>query len=274
MDLRFELGERPRALLRAYEALEYLRVPEAMLQYSEMFGSTFAALAGIRRYLEKRHVPYGTLFREIVAGSCDAELAALLDGLDTAADDTGFLGQVRDRLTADFAKYDGAIASSIKDVYGFGMPKSATIVLGRRGSHTAAFMMDSAGDDVLIAFATGSDEEPGAWISILTHEILHGLMRSAGVFMNNRKASEVEELLLEYSVPKGFLAERMGMADKADLQYAYENSLRRNYSKEISRQVRATVEEYISNVDRSMIWRGVMKAFPDCVDADAIARLG
>ena len=274
MELRFETCIEVRRLLCAFQILSGSRIPDGMLKYPELFGDTFVALSGVLAYIERKQGGFAAAFRDVIAGNVATELAQPLDKLSAMIDDPELIERAQRVITTSLSDHGDAVASAIKETFGFSMPRSTTIVIGSwSGNNNSGHMIDVADDDVLITFSVTPTLQNDRMLGILVHELLHGLIQSSGIFVRSKKASMVEELLLEYSVPYGFLAERIGMAAKMNLQQAYENSIWRNYPEDLSKQVRKVIEEYIAKGDSSMIWEGVGQVFPDCVNDEAIISL-
>ncbi len=273
MELRFLLDEKAKKLLYASEVISHGHIPEAMLQYPNMFNGPFPALAKISAYARKRQMYFGKLIIEVEGNNADKELLELLEGLDAGKDDDALLGSVKDALVSDLSKYGSGLAANIKEVFGFALPNSVTVVLGQQNEGSGGSMLGADDGEITVGLFTSHETKTEEFFGVLAHEILHGLISLYKPLLRNKKASDLEELLLEYSVPHGILAWRIGLDKKFDTQFSYKNSLRRGYPEEMSMKVKEMVEKYASGNSHTTIWDEIKSAFPDCIDENRIGTL-
>lgn len=270
MQLKFSLEPRARKLFDLSQIFGAMRLPPAMLQYPYFFGKTFQNAVAVEAYGAKRRKNYGKLLLELTDGNIDGELSDLLERLDISIGDEAFLNSVKERLSSDFEKYESALTQNIKRIFGFELPESAMVVLGQCSYGSAGSMLHSDGKKVVIGFATSTAENNPRLFGVLVHELMHGLVREKNIFYKSREAQDAEELLLEYSVPEGLLAWKIGITEKPDFQFSYENSIRRGYREADSKKIKEVVERYAASDEDSVIWDSVKEAFPGCINATAI----
>lgn len=176
------------------------------------------------------------------------------------------LDAVAENLRENYKMAEEGIRREIRRIFGFELPERVSVVLsdsfywqGGGGSFIAARK-----DDVLVSLEVSlsmakNAREAKYSVPVLLHELLHGLIDNYGVIESagsDKPSNWFEESLLDYFVPDGIMAYRLGLRKERTLKECSERSSAfRPYAKDVSKELLPLIEEYSRMEDAPTVWK-------------------
>ncbi|MDE1761888.1 MAG: hypothetical protein KGH59_02280 [Candidatus Micrarchaeota archaeon] len=201
-----------------------------------------------------------------------SNLITLLDKIDVPILSEGdqFFEKLIGGLQKVYNTNEERIAKHIKDVFGFKMPKEATVILSESGSRRLSFggglAFDKKRNSVIFGLGVGRNTK--SWnkttMAVFIHELLHKLIAMNGTLKKKVDGDEnpqyFEEAVLDYFVPNGILGEKLGLMEKKDISsHKKKNDAQREVAKGISDRLLIPIKEYSKSYGKVTIWNFLAK---------------
>lgn len=178
-----------------------------------------------------------------------AELVTVLNRFEIPTAVNLSFAQYRLRLENDWSDNEMAIERLLKEIFGFSLPGKISIALSESYFHNGGNCYSS--DPIIIALYTNiSKNKKGAahkvsQLALLLHELLHALIRRSNIVIDSKEEREFEEALLDYFVPIGILAGRLGLIEKRHItEYRNINLKARKHFDKVSARLLPYIERY------------------------------
>lgn len=191
--------------------------------------------------------------KKAFSGTALSDLRKLLAEIDFPLNEEGF------RKVKHFSeKFRVNVANAedwIKKIFGKSLPEKVVVIpfgYPLTFSSSGTVLVRSP---VVVGMTMGYRSEK-VYLGVLLHEILHALVRDEMKSSRLPGASNwFEEALLDYFVPDGILAEKIGLFEKLDLEELKKKNLRcRRYAAGDSEKLFPIIKEYYEVCGKKTIW--------------------
>jgi hypothetical protein len=248
-------------------------LPGAASRYPAIFGEQFYKIVYLNSEIMSLPNNYKTffayLFNEDMDGKlkikCEKIAAKMKKLVYTPKEDKISIKKVQDTLSRLWDKNEESVKKEIKQIFGFDLPNKIYIVIneglyenGSGGS--ALYSSNNLAISLDISRNHDSDKYVLNLITVVIHEMLHTLISKHNVINRKKDKEYFEESILDYFVPYGILAEKLGIIEKKSIIYYHEcNVKNRKYSENISKKLLPVIEEYYKSKVTENIWAFLKK---------------
>ncbi|MDE1827764.1 MAG: hypothetical protein KGH65_01230 [Candidatus Micrarchaeota archaeon] len=279
MKISFRTDKNLRKLFFIYQLGAPGAITSAMWAYPSLFGERLENSVKIynkyirsRRYENKVWYALKSDNPKIIGAKEYSDLLELLDGVkgNLLDDNDPSFKKLSSGIKKEYRKNAKKIEKHVMAVFGFKMPKSATVILSEteNPSSVNGGAMSSNKKDYSVIFGMGIGEKNRSdfkiIIGVFVHEILHRAIDMNGTLKEEkpgeRGREQFEEAVLDYFVPEGILSQKVGLVDKLEIE-EYKKKMDRNRpdSKEITDQLLEPMREYYKSYGKETVWKFLAK---------------
>ncbi|MCL5239327.1 MAG: hypothetical protein M1286_02560 [Candidatus Marsarchaeota archaeon] len=191
------------------------------------------------------------------------ELALLLDKLDVHLEDEKgrHFRSIMAEMQKDLEANRKDMEEWVRKVFGFRLPQSIDIILNTAPIARNFSNGSSVSYDPFIITLDFYKYRKSV-LGVIMHEVLHSLIRKHKLLKEDARRGyrPFEEALLDYFVPDGMLAEKLGLVPKLNIKMLQEKSeSNRRWASDESKRLLPAMEEYHKICGKSTIWSFLKK---------------
>ncbi|MDE1804572.1 MAG: hypothetical protein KGH59_02190 [Candidatus Micrarchaeota archaeon] len=280
MRISFRTDKNLRKLFFIYQLGAPGAITRAMWDYPSLFGERLENAVKIyNKYIRSRRYENRVWYAltsnnnpRIIGANEYSDLLRLLGGVkgDLLEDNDNSFRELSSGISKAYKKNAKKIEKHVMAVFGFEMPKEATVILSETGSpgsvNGGAPSSNKKDYSVIFGMGIGEGNKNNFKIilGVFVHEILHRTIDMNGTLKEGKRGerdrARFEEAVLDYFVPDGMLSEKVGLIKKREIEdYKRRMNLNRPDSKEISNQLLEHIKEYDKSYGKETIWKFLAK---------------
>ncbi|MDE1870331.1 MAG: hypothetical protein KGH71_05110 [Candidatus Micrarchaeota archaeon] len=280
MKISFRTDRNLRKLFFIYQLGAPGAITREMWEYPSLFGERLENSVKIyNRYIRSKRYENKVWYAltsnnnpKIISQEEYSNLLRLLAGVrgNLLEDNDPSFRKLSSGIGKEYKKNAERIEKHVMAVFGFKMPKSATIILSENWSPGSVNggAMSSNKKNYSVIFGMGIGEQHRSDFKIIlgvfVHEILHKAIDMNGTLKEEkpgqRGREQFEEAVLDYFVPDGILSQKIGLVDQIEIEDCKRKMDRnRPDSKEISDRLLEPIREYYKSYGKETIWKFLAK---------------
>ena len=279
MEVIFNTNERIRKLAGIWDMFGPPNsIGRMIARHANYFGDTVYAAAMISEKLDeiidnlsKKHIRRGTVWASLLDRNIAnlkkprrvREIISSLDNLDVHLEDerSNHFKRITKELRKSAKSNEKEMAKWVTKIFGFELPQSIDIVLNT-APIAQHFSNGSAVSYDPFIITLDFYKYRKSVLAVVIHEVLHSLIRKHRSLKEKPRngVRAFEEALLDYFVPDGMLAEKLGFVHKLDVkQLQKKTEVNRRWASRESKKLLPTMEEYYKICGQETIWSFLRK---------------
>ncbi|MBU6392584.1 MAG: hypothetical protein KGH54_00005 [Candidatus Micrarchaeota archaeon] len=230
-------------------------VTAKMLEGAEFLGKEFYLYSKIyeQMNLEINRLGKNNFWKSFSDGkNIDPKLLSLLKKLSyRSSNRTTSIREISRQIQNNLPKFEKNIKKELQTNFGFTLPTKIGIILGNTTSISHSSASALSYEPILIYLEIPSYKTKA--VGVILHELLHTLIDQNKSLPAD--SNTFEEALLDYFVPNGIMAQKLGIVPKMKLNELFEKNIKdRPYSLAASKKLLKIIKKYNNTSHRGTIW--------------------